>query len=158
MFLSRFLQVLKGEYRRFLKFSIVGGSGIVVNLAVVWLGNELIFSALKDSLKTSLSYFLGIIISIFTNFVLNDIWTWSDKRQGGIQGFFLRMGKYYVVSAVAGVIQFLISNGLATLSRIYFFKDELQVPVLWKLIFALAGIAVGIMINFFMNHFWTFKK
>jgi dolichol-phosphate mannosyltransferase len=149
---------VSSEWKRFLKFCVVGVSGIAVNLFFVWLGNILLFAALDDKVKTPLAYGLGIVVSIFTNFLLNALWTWSDVRQKGAAQFFSRLLKYYVVSAVAGVIQFAISNGLAFFMKLHVLSGQAELHVAWKLLFALVGIAVGTLINFFMNHYWTFRR
>lgn len=154
----RIVSSLVRERARFLKFCAVGTSGIFVNLLFVWAGNVLLFAPLPDFYKTPLSYALGIVVSIFTNFLLNYLWTWSDAERGGAARFFSRMVKFYLVSALAASVQFAVSNGLALLTRLYFLTGLEELPVEWKLLFALAGIAVGMLINFFMNLYWTFGK
>lgn len=151
-----FAKLILKERRRFIKFCIVGTSGIFVNLLFVTLGNEVFFSALKEEIKTPISYALGIVVSIFTNFLLNDLWTWADRK--GRKSFTTRMFQYYVVSAIAAVVQFGVSNSSAFLIKYMFFPHQPSLHTSWKLASALAGIAMGTIINFIVNHLWTFKS
>lgn len=158
MVFKRIIRDIIGERRRFLKFCLVGGSGVVVNLAFVWIGNVLLFATLADNVKTPLAYALGIVVSIFTNFLFNHFWTWSDVPGRGAGRFLVRLVKFYVVSSIAALVQFLVSNGLAFFMKLYVQAGTGELHILWKLLFALVGIGVGMLINFFMNHYWTFKK
>ena len=158
MDVSKIITSLGAEKTRFLKFCAVGGSGVAVNLLFVWVGNACLFAPLGEGLKTSLAYVFGIAVSILTNFILNDLWTWSDREKKGAGHFFVRLLKYYLVSAVAGVAQFLCATGVVWLFRIWLYAAFEAVPLWAKLAGALVGIAVGTLINFVMNHFWTFRK
>jgi len=62
--------------RRFAKFCIVGLTGVIINLGILYI--------LKESF--GFLYFASIIaieLSIISNFILNDIWTFNDKRKQG---------------------------------------------------------------------------
>jgi putative flippase GtrA len=69
------------EQRRFVKFCVVGASGVVVNLAFVWLGQSL-FSELEPKQRDLVASLLGILVSVFGNFLLNNQWTWRDRTKG----------------------------------------------------------------------------
>ena len=47
----------------------------------------------------------GFVVSVWTNFRLNEAWTWRDRRVDDALQFRSRMGKFYVVSSVAGLVQ-----------------------------------------------------
>jgi len=144
---------------RFLKFCIVGGSGVVVNLAFVWVGNDVLFATLGEWSRTSLSYLVGILVSILTNFLLNDFWTWRDRRGSGAASFLGRMSRYYAVSAIAAVLQYLTSLGVtALLALLLHGSASAVVAVWWKWLAVLAGVALGTLVNFIVNHYWTYGK
>ncbi len=144
---------------RFIKFCIVGGSGVIVNLALVWVGNDVLFETMGEWWRTSLSYLLGIIVSILTNFLLNDFWTWRDRRGSGASSFLGRLVKYYAVSAIAALLQYLTSLGVtALLALVLHGSASAVVAVWWKLLAVLAGVALGTAVNFVVNHFWTYGK
>jgi len=125
---------------RFLKFCVVGGSGVVVNYAIYlpltrWLG------VLEE---TALA--LSIAVSILTNFLLNEVWTFRDRRTGGSAGKLRRLGRFYLVSLGGAVIQWGVSMlGFRWLG----IDDRLAV---------LVGIGVATAWNFVLNLLWTWKK
>ncbi|MHA1685406.1 MAG: GtrA family protein [Candidatus Heimdallarchaeaceae archaeon] len=58
---------------QFIKFAIVGASGTIVNLGLVYVFATL--AGWNDYLATA----IGFTVSVFTNFILNDIWTFNPK-------------------------------------------------------------------------------
>lgn len=154
---------------RFIKFGLVGGLGVVVN----WLFFEIgyyVFASLAGRAPVLIGYGLGLVVSIFTNFVLNDIWTWADREKGGIRHWFHRLGKYYVAASVAGAVQFGVS--WASLEILWSKLDVMfpgwQMPVVWSgveipafdlgpRLGLLTGIACGMVINFLASHLWAFQ-
>lgn len=77
-------------YRSFIKFAIVGAIGIVVN------------EGLLVTIQSAGVYFLyagaiSIEVSILSNFVLNDLWTFSDRRTGSLGG---RLAKFNALMLV----------------------------------------------------------
>lgn len=139
-------KIFSKEQRRFIKFCIVGGSGVFVNLFFVWSGFNFIFFFFVEEIRKTLSSLFGIIISIFTNFLLNDLWTWADRDKSKKYGFFIRMAKFYLVSTIAASVQF----------GVYlFFTFYLNFHYLLS---QLIGIAIATVINFVVNNIWTFKR
>lgn len=142
-----------------MKFCLVGGSGLVVNLAVVWVGNEVAFVTLAEWWRTSISYALAIFVSILTNFLLNDGWTWRDRRRGGAGQWFVRLGKYYAVAAVAAVLQYVTSLAVTALAAwLVTGSPAGTVSVWYKWLAVMAGVVIGTMVNFVVNHFWTYRR
>ena len=91
------------EMRRFIKFCVVAGSGVFVNMGILWLGVAILFTDLENAVAISGAVSIGV--SILTNFLLNDLWTWADRPKRGIAHFFSRMTKYVFVASIAGVVQ-----------------------------------------------------
>ncbi|MEE2779974.1 MAG: hypothetical protein VYE15_05605, partial [Myxococcota bacterium] len=58
--------LLTPERVRFVRFCVVGGSGVFVNLAFVWLG-ELMSAGLSEVARSVFPSVLGIVVSVFTN-------------------------------------------------------------------------------------------
>ena len=154
------LAKLYKRYQRVIKFGLVGISGIPVNYVFMFIGKAFLFKGLNENIADSLAYLLGIVISIFTNFVLNYLWTWSDRRKAGLHGFFEQLGKFYVVSAVAASIQFGVSIGLSLWLKQYTFMQTVIISN-YRYYNALApavGILAGFIVNYWVNNVWTFKK
>lgn len=57
---------------RILKFAAVGGTGFVINTVALILG-------VRGGLRPSIAAPLGAEIAIISNFILNNLWTFSDK-------------------------------------------------------------------------------
>ncbi len=128
-------------WARFLKFCIVGGSGVVVNYGV--------YLPLTRGLGVveEWSQAASIAVSILTNFLLNEIWTFRDRRTGGAGGFFRRIGQFYLVSLVGAAIQWGVSMPLC--------YRALHVP---DMLAVLIGIGVATAWNFLVNLIWTWRK
>lgn len=142
--------------KRFVKFAIVGGSGVVVNMAIFHLCYHLVFVSLSMTPRHSLSNAVGVLVSIFTNFLLNDSWTWGDRIKGQRRQWFKRLGKYYLMCAAAGLVQL----GVAHVANTYLFNSLSLRPLGFDLAPSLAvglGIVAGIAINFPVSHLWAFK-
>lgn len=119
---------------KFLKFCVVGFSGMVVDFGVTWL--------CKERLKWNkyLSNSLGFILAATNNYLWNRLWTFqSTSRQIPVE-----YGKFLLIS--------IIGLGINNLT-IYILHDKL------KLNFYLAKLlAIGIVTiwNFVMNYLFTF--
>lgn len=133
--ISELIQKILGLKKYFGKFAIVGISGILVNQGLLTFLIEI------GNLRLAYASIVAIEVSIITNFILNNFWTWN---QGGKPGVLNRLLKYHLVTAVSGSINWIILVVLTDLGLHYFISN-------------LIGIGVGTVINFFLNHFWTFK-
>jgi dolichol-phosphate mannosyltransferase len=138
-------RLTKKELVRIVKFGAVGASGVLVNALLFWLGAELLFADQGEAARNGAAGALAVGLSILTNFLLNDAWTWRDRRRGGGAGFFQRLLKYYVVAGAAGGIQIGVMLALSLWLG------------LWEHLANLIGIGAGICINFFVNNLWTFR-
>lgn len=138
------------EQRRFIKFAIVGGSGVFVNLGVV------AFAGTVGSTDT-VAILAGIIVSIFTNFLINDGWTWRDREKRGLQHWFRRLGLFYVANGLGAAIQFGVSlsvyHALPFDSVYWGIGPDTYAPLLA----ALVGIGVATPVNFVLNNKVTFR-
>ncbi len=124
---------------------MVGFGGVFVNHGLLLLGLYLL-SGWDPRTAYGVSLTVAIAISISTNFLLNDAWTWRDRRQKGAPAFLVRMAKYHLVAGIAGVVQ-------------WAFSWTLSIPLEFNVHLAnLTGIAAGVLINFLVNHLWTFKR
>ena len=81
---------------RLLKFVTVGGLGTLVN--------EGVFTLTTHNIPIFFSLALAIELSIIFNFVLNDIWTFKDRRVGS---FVKRLLKFHGSSLSGGIVQYI---------------------------------------------------
>lgn len=148
------------DQRRFVKFVVVGASGVPVNLGTVAVATHALAGTLEPGHRDTVAYLAGIVVSIFTNFLLNNAWTWGDRTARDPGGFLRRLVQFYVVSSVAAAVQFLTAVGLSALMR---GTDTFTVALhgefrLYHALAPLAGILLGLGINFAANHLWTFRR
>ncbi len=137
---------LTQEQRRFVKFCVVGASGVVVNLVFLYLALAMLPSSMSQAMQHGVASAVGIFVSVFTNFIINDVWTWGDRDKGSRKRDFLgRAAVYYVASAAAVGLQWGIA--MAT-------SEWLG----WNIYLGqLAGIAAGTVVNYVINNLWTFR-
>ncbi len=124
--------------RQFVKFGIVGFSGLVVNL--------LLFTSLQRLVPnptSALSYYLVYTVSFLgggvSNYILNRRWTFRSTAHAGREGV-----QFLSVSCIALLVGLLVSHlAIPTLGRGH---------RTWFL-----ATCAGILVNFFANKYWTFR-
>jgi dolichol-phosphate mannosyltransferase len=134
-----------GEMARFIKFILVGASGVGVNEGMYLLMTRV--AGLVDSLDV-VAVAIGIEISIITNFVLNNYFTFADRRQRGVKAFFTHLLRFNTVSLAGAGIQV---GTFFILTRFLGFEEPYDVYA------NLIGIAVAMLWNFLANNWWTWK-
>ena len=134
-----------GELARFLKFALVGASGVGVNEGLYWLLTRL--AGLVGSLDIW-AVVIGTETSVITNFILNNYFTFADRRQPGLKSFLKRLLRFNLVS-LAGV-------GI-TVGVFYILTRSFGVQEPYDLLALLAGITVAMLWNYLANNWWTWK-
>ncbi|HLC24372.1 MAG TPA: GtrA family protein [Nitrosopumilaceae archaeon] len=118
------------------KYYLVGASGVLVNLGILFALTEFV------GLWYLLSSTIAIYVSITSNFLLNKTWTFRDTAIK--QRDFLMYGKFIGVSLVGMGIQ---------LGFNYMFVEKLSV---YYLLAALISIMIASSVNFVLNRRLTF--
>jgi len=146
---------------RFVRFGIVGGSGVLVNLGIYALLTR--FLDLGQTLTGLYAcYAFSVEISIITNFLLNDFWTFADRR--GKAGFWTRALRFHLVSLVgagvnwgvfASLVWFLEKGSLVLFGTLTIGPWTGNVD---DMISACIGIIAAMTWNFFANLIWTWQK
>jgi dolichol-phosphate mannosyltransferase len=133
------LMARTGELAMFIKFIAVGISGVLVNLGVYWLLTR--FGGLEN--YDYWAVVIGIEVSIITNFILNDTFTFATRRTG--KSFPGRLLKFNLICVAGAGIQW----GLFMLfTRVFGVYDVLSNFI---------GIVVAFLWNYFINRNWTWK-
>ena len=131
------LGVQTEKLEEFLKFAVVGGSGVIINMGGFFLLTR------YAGLKLEIASPIAIEVSILSNFFLNNMWTFR-KRNTKVS-FFNRLFRYHLVTGLAGLVNYGI---LVLLARVFGIND----------LFAnFIGITVGWVINFSLNSLWTWR-
>jgi len=127
------------HYFRFIKFCIVGFSGVFVNLGLLYFLTE------RLGLFHLFSAIIAIEASILTNFFLNYFWTWSSRKLTTRFLFIKRLLFFNLFSVITGFLNFVIYFALTEVFRIYY------------LLSSLISIIFITIINFIVNNKWIFK-
>jgi dolichol-phosphate mannosyltransferase len=127
-----------GEFMRFVKFIAVGLSGTLVNLGVLKLVT--LFTTWNDKVQL----IPGIEVSIITNFLLNDFFTFADRRTGKTASFFARLVKYNVLALVGAFINWGIGALMVNAGINIFLSD-------------FVGILIAFFWNYFFSTIWAWK-
>ncbi len=120
-----------------IKFGIVGGSGVLVNMGLLYILTRFL------SVRLEIASVIAIETSILSNFFLNNLWTFK-KRDTPVP-FWIRLFRYHLVTGLAGVVNYLI---LLLLVNTFGLHDMLS---------NLIGIVIGTFINYSLNSLWTWR-
>ena len=125
---------------RFLRFGLVGGSGVLVNNAILL--------ALVEGLKMPPvpAAVIATECAIVTNFVLNDRWTFADARRASSRPWYRRFASYNLLTLGGLVLSVGVLAVLHGLAGVHY------------LIANVVGIAVSTLWNYGSNHQWTWSR
>lgn len=155
---------------QFIKFGIVGGSGIVVNLIVTYIMTQLHGGVGNDNAViidlpgrfafrfTVLVWIVAFIVANTWNFQLNRSWTFKRAQT---RSWWAEFWPFFLVGAVAAAIGALIKVALTNpTSPVYLpspiFNDHegLRARAYWAQLFT---IVLTMPINYLINKVWTFR-
>lgn len=138
---------------RYVRFGLVGASGTVVNLAVLYTAHEFLFSAIEPpGSKPYVSLALAIAVATANNFTWNRLWTWSDRLHATSaqhdEGVSLRrllgqLGQYATASWLGIALQYGLTLWLS--------------HFLHYLLANIIAIVIASISNFLANDRWTFR-
>ncbi len=127
------------ELRRFVRFCLVGGSGVLVNMGLLWFFTEV------AGLYYLVASAIAVEFAVINNFLWNDTWTFRDRCSAGGHMRWRRFLKFNLVS-LAGLC--------INVSLLWLFTSHLGV---YYLLSNLVGIAAATMWNFLVNSRWTWQ-
>jgi dolichol-phosphate mannosyltransferase len=138
-YLKHLLSLMRrtGELGMFFKFIAVGLSGVVVNEGVYWLLAR--FGGLADYWAV----IIGIEVSIITNFILNDTFTFAKRHAG--KTFTGRLLKFNLICLTGAGIQW---GAFMLFTHVFGVYDLLSNFI---------GIVLGFLWNYLVNRSWTWK-
>ncbi len=135
------MALLDKEYiKRFVKFGIVGTSGIVVNSGILWFGHDIM------EMPVAIASVFAVALAIFNNFTFNDLWTWRSKNSKRRHTYLHRLWRYYLSASFSAALNYIILIVLTEFFDVYY------------LLANLAGIICGMIFNFLLGEYWVFKS
>jgi dolichol-phosphate mannosyltransferase len=130
---------------RFIKFGLVGGSGTVINIVVLYLAQEHFLNGIDD-FHSRLNYSIALAITVATvsNFYWNRRLTWRDRTRNTPQPALRLFAKYVMAAALSILIQSLLTKWLAQHLH-YLFANVI-------------AIVLASVVNFVANDKLTFRR
>ena len=154
--LFQLIEWLKGF--RYIKFGLVGASGTLVNMMILFLAQEYLLAFITqpgDRLYASLS--LAIAVATVNNFTWNRLWTWADRiRENSLAGatgaetrlprslWLGQFGRYTLASWFGIALQYGLTLWLS--------------HTLHYLLANVIAIVIASVSNFLANDHWTFRR
>jgi putative flippase GtrA len=146
---------------RYVKFGIVGASGTVVNMVVLYVAQEYLFSAIESPrIRLSAALVVAILVATLNNFTWNRLWTWADRQQADAHA----LSAPASASGTSAVIRRLTGQ-FGRYCFASWFGMALQYGLtLWLshywhyLVANVFAIVVASVVNFLANDRWTFRQ
>jgi dolichol-phosphate mannosyltransferase len=138
-------------HSRIFKFAFVGGVGAMVQLVSANLYAGVMDQSIKiASLVLSLPDFLAIESAVISNFIFNNIWTFSDKKLKPAQ-YLPKFIQFNLASFGSIAIQTLVIGlGLGVFGVKYLFTLPLiSIAINSRTVYHVTGIMIGMFWNFF---------
>jgi dolichol-phosphate mannosyltransferase len=126
--------------KQFIKFGIVGGSGVVVNAGLF----RLFFK--YGGLDYRVASIIAIEIAIINNFFWNYLWTFRERRTKSFRDMLYALVRFNVSSGLTALV---VNWGILVLLK--------EMLGMYEEGANLIGIAAGTLANFLMSHLWAFK-
>ena len=120
---------------RFIRFGIVGASGMVVDFGVTWLCKE------KLHWNKYISNSLGFILAATNNYVWNRLWTFQSTSDA--------VAREYTLFFIIALIGLGLNNGI-----IYLLHERLHLNFYFSKLIAIGCVTIW---NFVMNYVFTFR-
>jgi len=120
---------------RFIRFGIVGASGMIVDFGITWLCKE------KLRWNKYLSNSLGFVIAATNNYLWNRVWTFESESQA--------VAREYISFVVIAIIGLGLNNLI-----IYLLHDKLRLNFYLSKLIAIGCVTLW---NFSMNYVFTFR-
>ena len=125
------------KLEEFIKFAIVGGSGVLVNMGLLFILTRYF------SVRLEIASPIAIEVAILSNFSLNNLWTF--KKRNTLVTFWTRLFRYHLVTGLAGIVNYGV---LLLLVNSFGLHDMLS---------NLIGILIGTFITYSLNSLWTWR-
>jgi dolichol-phosphate mannosyltransferase len=131
------VKITSKKLQEFIKFAIVGGSGVLVNMGLLFILTRFL------SVRLEIASPIAIEVSILSNFTLNNLWTF--KKRNTHVPFWSRLFRYHLVTGLAGIVNYLV---LLLFVNSFGLHDMLS---------NLIGILIGTIITYSLNSLWTWN-
>lgn len=140
IFKARFFELL-----RFFKFAVVGSLGLVIQTALYWfLGFGI------KVVSPTVATISGGQLAILSNFILNNVWTFGDRKITSLPLVLKKLIAFYATSNIAVL---LIQGGIMKAGEILVGKENLLIHG-----FYVAALVLTLVFNFTVYNKYIWKK
>lgn len=140
----------------FVKFGLVGASGVIVNMLIYT-------SLITLDVNYLVAATIAFLFAVSSNFYLNFIWTFKGKGKGK------SIKKKYLHFFIISLLNFIVNLLILKITVEFLSVNELTYDIIKKyagsnpdkvikIIAQMIGIGVATFFNFFGNYFITFRK
>ncbi|MGB6129984.1 MAG: GtrA family protein [Psychrilyobacter sp.] len=140
----------------FVKFGLVGASGVIVNMLIYT-------SLITLDVNYLMAATIAFLFAVSSNFYLNFIWTFKGKGEGK------SIKKKYLHFFIISLLNFIVNLLILKITVEFLSVNELTYDIIKKyagsnpdkvikIIAQMIGIGVATFFNFFGNYFITFRK
>ena len=130
---------------RFIKFGVVGASGTVINVGVLYVSQEFLLRGIADfHTRLNFSIAMAITLATISNFYWNRRLTWRDRHHEVHHSALFLFSRYVMAAGLAIVVQSLLTKWLALFMH--------------YLIANLVAIALASLFSFVANDRMTFRR
>lgn len=140
IFKARFFELL-----RFFKFAMVGSLGLVIQTALYWFlgfGIKIVSPAVAT--------ILGGQLAILSNFILNNVWTFGDRKITSLPQMLKKLIAFYATSNIAVLF---IQGGIMKAGEILVGKENILIHG-----FYVAALVLTLVFNFTVYNKYIWKK
>lgn len=124
------------------KFLVVGGIGFILQAVILRVLVE------GFNYIPAVASLIGAVVAIFSNYNLNNLWTFKNERAKSILQYFGKMLKFYATSAIGVTV---IQSGIIFLGDTFLGREH-------YFIYFLVGTAVLLVYNFSMYRFVIWRR
>lgn len=139
-FLNLLLDKLIGRFIpvRFVLFTLVGSFGLALHMVILWIAMRLF------GIEFTVSQTLATILVMTSNFFMNNIFTFRDRRLSGLK-IIKGLLSFYAACSIGGLFNVLVATFLYERGIIWFIAGFL-------------GCVVGSIWNYAISSFFTWRK
>lgn len=140
IFKARFFELL-----RFFKFAVVGSLGLVIQTALYWIlgfGIKIV--------SPTVATILGGQLAILSNFILNNVWTFGDRKITSLPQMLKKLIAFYATSNIAVLF---IQGGIMKAGEMIVGKENILIHG-----FYIAALVLTLVFNFTVYNKYIWKK
>ncbi len=143
-YIQHLLRLRRSRSAVFIRFCLVGLTGVVVDLGV--------FNLLRQVFELGLtrSAFISAEVAIVNNFLWNDLWTFGDiaRRQPGVSQRLKRFFKFNLVCTIGIILQLVVIN---LIYNFFSLSDNVKSLIRIDILAKLIAIVLVTLWNFWFN-------